>query len=177
MSSDVGLATEFHSEKILWNRLGMVSFIPQKKVLIPRHSKFYGRVNSKARKEGNRMKKITFTKTHAPENTMFSSETASERNSERLFLFLFYGTEFQVVLSSAEWFRRELRELLLFLFHGTEFPAFFRKEFREFSVPRNSQNPAGTNQLFHLFRLRQNNFFVRNCQPYYVAPDSPNVNP
>ncbi len=108
MSSDVGLATEFHSEKILWNRLGMVSFIPQKKVLIPRHSKFYGRVNSKARKEGNRMKKITFTKTHAPENTMFLSETASERNSESLYLFLFYGTEFRVVFSSAEWFRTEL---------------------------------------------------------------------
>jgi len=39
---------EFCSEKILQNRLGMVSVIPRKKVLIPRHSEVYGRVNSEA---------------------------------------------------------------------------------------------------------------------------------
>ncbi len=50
---------------------------------------------------------------------------------------LFHGTEFRVVFSSAEWF-------------GTEF--------REFPIPRNSRNSAGTNQLFRLFR---NNFFGR----------------
>jgi hypothetical protein len=44
-----GLATEFRSEKILRNRLGMSSIIPRKKVLIPRHSEVYGRVNSEAR--------------------------------------------------------------------------------------------------------------------------------
>ncbi len=32
----VGLGTEFRSEKIPRNRLGMVSVIPRKKVLIPR---------------------------------------------------------------------------------------------------------------------------------------------
>jgi hypothetical protein len=32
----LGLATEFRSEKIPRNRLGMVSVIPRKKVLIPR---------------------------------------------------------------------------------------------------------------------------------------------
>jgi hypothetical protein len=43
------MATEFCSEKISRNRLGMVSIIPRKKVLIPRHSKVYGRANSEAR--------------------------------------------------------------------------------------------------------------------------------
>ncbi len=37
--------------------------------------------------EGNGMKKISFTKNPAPANTMFSSETASERNSESYFYF------------------------------------------------------------------------------------------
>jgi hypothetical protein len=67
-----------------------------------------------------------------------------EQNSERLLLIFFHGTEFRAFFSSAERF-------------GTEF--------REFSVPRNSRNSAGTNLLFHLFRLPRNNFFVRNCQP------------
>jgi hypothetical protein len=39
-------------------------------------------------------------------------------------------------------------------------------KFREFSVPRNSLNSAGTNQLFRLFRLPRNNFLVGNCQSY-----------
>ncbi len=39
----VGLATEFHSEKIPRNRIGMASVIPRKKVLIPRHSEIYVR--------------------------------------------------------------------------------------------------------------------------------------
>jgi hypothetical protein len=45
----IGLGTEFRSEKSPWNRLGTVSVIPRKKVLIPRHSEFRGRANSKAR--------------------------------------------------------------------------------------------------------------------------------
>jgi hypothetical protein len=39
----------FRSEKIPWNRLGTVFVIPWKKVLIPKHSEAYGRVNSDAR--------------------------------------------------------------------------------------------------------------------------------
>ena len=70
---------------------------------------------------------------------------STERNSERLLLVLFLGTEFRAFFSSAEQF-------------GTEF--------REFFVPRNSRNSAGTNKLFRLFRLPRNNFFVGNCQPY-----------
>ncbi len=65
----------------------------------------------------------------------------SESNSESLLLFLFHGTEFRVVSSSAEGF-------------GTEF--------REVSVPRNSRNSVGND---HLFRLPRNYFFVGNSQP------------
>ncbi len=46
---DLGLGTEFRSEKIPRNRLGTVSVIPRKKVLIPRYSEFRGRANSEAR--------------------------------------------------------------------------------------------------------------------------------
>jgi hypothetical protein len=45
----IGLGTEFRSEKIPRNRLGTVSVIPRKKVLIPRHSEFRGRASSEAR--------------------------------------------------------------------------------------------------------------------------------
>jgi hypothetical protein len=67
-----------------------------------------------------------------------------ERNSESMLLFLFHGTEFRVVTSSAEGF-------------GTEF--------REVSVPRNSRNSVGNPPLFRLFRLPRNYFFVGNSQP------------
>ncbi len=50
----LGLGTEFRSEKIPRNRLGMVSAIPRKKVLLPRHSEFRGRANSEARNETER---------------------------------------------------------------------------------------------------------------------------
>ncbi len=60
-----------------------------------------------------------------------------ERNSDNWLLFLFHGTEFRVVFSSAEG-------------SGTEF--------WEFSVPRNSLNSVGYNHLFRLFRLLRNYF-------------------
>ena len=47
-------------------------------------------------------KKLAFTQNPAPAKRMFSSKTASERNSESLLLFLFHGTEFRVVFSFAE---------------------------------------------------------------------------
>ncbi len=86
---------------------------------------------------------------------------STERNSE-LFSLPRNGSE------------RNPESLLLFLFHSAEFQAFFSfaerfgTEFREFSILRNSRNSAGTNQLFRLFRLPRNNFFVGNCQPYLV---------
>jgi hypothetical protein len=45
----LGLATEFRSEKIPRNILGMDSVISRKKVVIPKHSEVYGRANSEAR--------------------------------------------------------------------------------------------------------------------------------
>jgi hypothetical protein len=48
-SLELGLGTEFRSEKIPRNRLGTVSVILRKKVLIPRYSEFRGRANSEAR--------------------------------------------------------------------------------------------------------------------------------
>ena len=65
------MGTEFCSEKIPRNRLGMVFVLPRKKVLIPRHSEVSGRVNSEAR------------------NGRKWHEKNSERNSES---FLFRGT-------------------------------------------------------------------------------------
>ncbi len=49
LAIELGLGTEFRSEKIPRNRLGTVSVIPRKKVLIPRHSEFRGRAYSEAR--------------------------------------------------------------------------------------------------------------------------------
>ncbi len=78
---------------------------------------------------------------------------STEQNSE-LFSFPRNGSEWNS------------ERLLLILFHGTKFWAFFYSaerfgmEFREFSVPRNSRNSAGTYQLFCLFRLPRNNFLL-----------------
>ncbi len=45
--------------------------------------------------------------------------------------------------------------------------------FRQFSVPRNSRNSVGTNDLFHLFRLPLNYFFVGISQPVLLAIATP----
>ncbi len=80
----------------------------------------------------------------------FLPRNGSEWNSESLLLFLLHGTEFRAFLSSAERF-------------GTEV--------REFSVPRNSRNSAGTNQLFSLFRLPLN--FCRKLPTLVLAHTRP----
>jgi hypothetical protein len=118
---------------------------------------------------------------------MFLSETCFGTEFLKLAsIFFFYGTEFRAFFSSAERFGTEFREfsvprnglernsesLLLLLFPGTECRAFFSSAERfgeSFYLPRNSRNSAGTNQLFRLFRLPRNNFFVGNCQPYLVG--------
>jgi hypothetical protein len=95
----LGLAAEFRSEKIPQNSLGTACVIPRKKVLIPRHSEVTEESIPKLGTEGNGMKKISFTKNPAPSNRidrLFSSETC-------------FGTEFRVVVSSAEWFITEFR--------------------------------------------------------------------
>ncbi len=61
--SRIGLATEFSSEKIPRNRLGLVSVNPLKKVLILRHSEFSGRAIQKLgieRLDRNFAKKFSF---------------------------------------------------------------------------------------------------------------------
>ncbi len=167
------MATEFRSEKISRNRLRMVFVIPQKKVVIPRHSEIYGRVNSEARNrtefhEKNGFKKILLQKQNWQRvftKTCFGTEFREFAS------FLFHGTEFWVGFSSGELFRTKFWEFASILFHGPEYLAFFSSakwfgaEFREFSVQRSRLNSAETNKFFHLFRLPRNNFLVGNCQP------------
>jgi hypothetical protein len=92
---------------------------------------------------------------------------------------MFHLTEFRYVFSSAEWFGTKFQEFCSNLFHGTEFRAFFSPrngfgtEFRDFSVSSSRRNSIGINQFFRLFRLPQNNFFVRNCQPYVRCSSGP----
>jgi hypothetical protein len=161
------LGTEFSLKIIPRNRLERVSVIPQKKVLIPRHSEFRGRANSEAR---NGME--------------FQSSFRNFRNSElcplpgivrngipRLF-FYFWSTEWNSELFSlpqkgSKW---NYERLASTLFHGTEFRIVFSSaegfgtDFQKFSVPRNSWNIAGDNHLFRLFRLPRSYFFVGNSQ-------------
>jgi hypothetical protein len=49
-----GLPSEFRSENIPRNRLGMVIVIPRNKVLIPCGSEYFGRVHSITRNETER---------------------------------------------------------------------------------------------------------------------------
>jgi hypothetical protein len=81
----VGLATEFHSGKIPRDSLGTFSVIPQKKVLILRHSKVNRRVNSEALNGTELNGKISFTKNPAP-----AYRTESVLSSAKCF-----GTEFR----------------------------------------------------------------------------------
>jgi hypothetical protein len=89
----------------------MASVIPRKKLLIPRHSEVYGRVNSEARNGRKWHEKISFTKNPAPENGtdgMYLSETCFETEfCKSLPLFFFHGMEFQAFFSSAEQFGTE----------------------------------------------------------------------
>jgi hypothetical protein len=97
------------------------SVIPRKKVLIPRHSEIYGRVNIEARyvtEWKNFFTRILLQQTEL--RACFRPRNASERNSESILLFLLDGTEFRVVFSSVEWFGTEFRVSFDFLFHGTE---------------------------------------------------------
>ncbi len=106
MALSIGLGTEFRSEKIPRNRLGMISFIPRKKALIPRHSKFRG---SCTKQQQNNLTKWCWFLFHGMVQTAFrefisifycmerTSElcslprNSSERNSENLHLFRFHG--------------------------------------------------------------------------------------
>ncbi len=95
----------------------------------------------------------------------------SEQNSESLLLFLFHGTDFRVVVSSAEGFGTEFREYTSIFVTRNGIPSCFlfrgrvRNGIPEVSIPRNSRNSVGNKHLFRLFRLPRNYFFFGNSQP------------
>ncbi len=95
----------------------------------------------------------------------------SERNSKKLHLFWFHGTEFRVVFSSAEGFGTELWEFAYIFVPRNGIPSYFlfrgrvRKGILRFSVPQNNWNSVGNNRLFRLFHLPLNYFFSGNSQP------------
>ncbi len=106
------MSTEFGFEKIPRNRLGMVFVIPRKKVLIPRNSEVYERVNSEARNGLELHEKLVLTKNSAPANrieSMILSTKCFGTEFRELLLFLFHGKEFRVVFSSTEWFGAEFQ--------------------------------------------------------------------
>ncbi len=149
---EVGLATEFRSEKIPLFRGRKWSFRGL------RTSQFRSLERNGMTWEKLVLQKILLQQTEL--TVCFCPRHASERNSE-------------LVSLPRNGLGRNSKSLLLFLFHGTEFLAFFSSEewcgteFREFSFPRNSRNSAGTNQLFRLFRLPRNNFLseIVNTSP------------
>jgi hypothetical protein len=74
------LATEFRSEKIPWNRLGLASVIPRRKCSFRGIPRFTEESIPRLGMEENGMKKIILTKNPAPANridSMFLSETCS----------------------------------------------------------------------------------------------------
>ncbi len=131
------LAAKFCSEKIPWNRLGMVSVIPQKKVLrgIPR---FTEESIPKLGTKQNDTKKICLKKSSPCKQNLqrvfirdmlrnkilrvcyyfcFKERNAElvslplnglEQNSKCLLLFFFRGPEFRVVFSSEEWVQNRI---------------------------------------------------------------------
>ncbi len=93
-------------------------------------------------------------------------------SSDILPRFFLHGTEFRVVFSSAEWFGTEFRDYASIFVPRNEIPSCFlfrgrvRNGIPRGSVPRNSWNSVGKKQLFRLFCLPRNYFFVGNSQPY-----------
>ncbi len=134
----LGLGTEFCSEKIPRNRLGTVSVIPRKKVLIPRHSEFRGRANSEARsgteRNGIPRKKLGLRNSS---KIIKQNDLSIHQKSSFLALFLKYSADafWSKLVSLREGF---LRDCFYFLLHGKEFLVVFSSaerfgtEFREF---------------------------------------------
>jgi hypothetical protein len=93
-------------------------------------------------------------------------QKCSERNSE--YSLYFCSTERNSgYFIFCGGFKTKFREFLLFVPRNRILTYFLfrrsvRKEFREFSVPRISQNSVGNTHLFQLFHLRWIYFFVRN---------------
>ncbi len=137
----IGLGTEFRSEKIPRNKLGTVSVIPRKKVLNPSSAE---EPIPKLGTEWNEIPRtctasmITLTALHSTLSSyLFRGMVrngipricfyffSTDRNSESLLLFLFNGTEFRVVFSSAEGFGREILESATILVPRNGIPSCF----------------------------------------------------
>jgi hypothetical protein len=146
-TSGVGLGTEFRSEKIPRNRLGMVSVIPRKKVLIPRNSEFRGRANSE---NSENLHIFWFHGTDFRD--VFSSAEG-------------FGTELWE-FDSIFVLRNGIPSY--FLFRGR-----VRNGIQRFSVPRNNRNSVGNNHLFRLFRLPRNYFLSEIPNPNQEVYDLP----
>ncbi len=126
----LGLGTEFRSEKIPRNRLGTISVIPRKKAFIPRHSEFRGRANSEARNETGRNgipRRNSFTEQQQNNLTKWFVCTSKVVFSDTIFELLACRVLFRAGFSSTEWF-------------GTEF-----REFASILVPRNGIPSCITN--------------------------------
>ncbi len=137
----LGLAAEFHSEKIPRNRLGTASIIPRKKALIPRHSEVHGRVYSEAQHGRKWHEKISCTKILLQQTELtacFPPRHSSDgvlvffrrmvRNRIPSVCLYFCSTErnselFSFPRNGSEW---NSERLLQIFFHGTEFRAFSR---------------------------------------------------
>jgi hypothetical protein len=65
------LRTRVGSENIPRNRLGTVSVVPRKKVLIPRHSEFRGRASSEARNGIPRKNEVLRNSLNTEQNDFF----------------------------------------------------------------------------------------------------------
>ncbi len=85
----------------------------------------------------------------------FLPRNASEQNSDVCFYFCSTERNSELFSLRRNGLEQNSESLLLFLFHGTKFRAFSLAKWlgTEFSGPRNSQNSAGTNQLFRPIRL------------------------
>jgi len=156
------LAAKFRSEKIPRNRLGMVSVIPQKKVLrgIPRFTE------ESIPKLGT---KQNDTKKNCLKNSPPAIRIYSVCSSETCFGIKFweFATIFVPRNGMLSWFLFRCMvwnriPSVCFYFSSVD------QNSELFSLPRNGFRTEfrELNQLFRLFRLPQNNFFVGNCQPY-----------
>ncbi len=148
----IGFWTVFRSEKIQRIRLRTVFIIPRKKALIPRHSEFSGRANSKARngKEWNSAKKISFTKQQQNNWTKWIVCTSKVVFSSNIIEIFSCNVLFWVGFSSTEWFRTAFRKFFLFFVarKGSELCSLPRK-----CLERNSEN-------LHLFWFHRTEFGV-----------------
>ncbi len=118
----LGLGTEFSSEKIPRNRLGMISVIPRKKVLIPRHSEFRGRANSEApngtERNGIPRKNEVLRNSHRPASMItLTSNTIIEILGCRVLCWA--GS------SSGEWLGTEFRQFGSIFFPRNGIPSCF----------------------------------------------------